>query len=147
MLVGVADSSTYGAIPYTSWDTPPDYSEKCYIADMDHPAADIAAQAAAGLAMAAKVLMLHGNAADKRNARTYGMEAARAYAYARLMYDMHGTNAICFRSAALGNCVGSGCTTIRDNGEPVNPVRPRSSRCSLLWGRAIGLVPRHKPPQ
>eukprot|EP00892_Ulva_mutabilis_P000074 jgi/Ulvmu1/10067/UM006_0014.1 len=61
LLVGVADSSTYGSTPYPSWATPPppppDDQQKCYIADLDHPAADVAAQAAAGLAM-------HGTVAD-----------------------------------------------------------------------------------
>eukprot|EP00892_Ulva_mutabilis_P000076 jgi/Ulvmu1/10069/UM006_0016.1 len=125
MLVGVSDSSTYGAIPFTSWESPPDYSEKCYVADIDHPAADIAAQAAAGLAMVAEVFMRHGTAADKQMARRYGTEATRTYAYAKLMYERHGNESTCFRSAANNNCIGTGCTTIRDNGEPVQ------SSCSL----------------
>eukprot|EP00892_Ulva_mutabilis_P000079 jgi/Ulvmu1/10071/UM006_0018.1 len=120
ILVGVTDSSTYGERVRT-WDAPPEYSEKCYIGDMDHPASDIAVGAAAGLAMASQVLMKHGTAADKANARQYTTEAERAYSYAKLMYDRHGSSATCFRSAANNNCVGSGCTTTRPNGTPVQP--------------------------
>eukprot|EP00892_Ulva_mutabilis_P000083 jgi/Ulvmu1/10075/UM006_0022.1 len=119
MLIGVADSSTYGDDGFPSWGTPPEYQQKCYIADLDHPAADIAGQAAAGLAMAAKALATHGNAADKANATTYGVKAARTYEYAKLMWRTHGADAICSRSAANSNCVGSGCTDREDDGDPV----------------------------
>ena len=124
ILVGVADSTTYGGTPYRSWDAPPGYQEKCYAADMDHPAADVAAQAAGGLAMAAKVLATYGTAADKRNARAYGTEAVRAYKYAMLMYERHGSNAICYRSAANNNCIGFGCSNFEPDGDPVRSVRP-----------------------
>eukprot|EP00892_Ulva_mutabilis_P000071 jgi/Ulvmu1/10064/UM006_0011.1 len=119
MLIGVADSSTYGAEAYTSWNAPPAYSQKCYIADMDNPAAEIAAQAAAGLAMTAKVLATHGTAADKKLAEQYGVEAARAYEYAKMMLLKHDRDAICFRSSALTNCVGTGCTKVDEEGEAV----------------------------
>ena len=123
MLIGVADSSTYGDIPYTSWDAPPSYSQKCYVADMDHPAADVAAQAAGGLAMVAKVLATHGTAADKARAMEYGVEAARAYEYAKSMWLKHDRSSICFRSSAVDNCVGSGCTELEEDGDPVLSVR------------------------
>eukprot|EP00892_Ulva_mutabilis_P000075 jgi/Ulvmu1/10068/UM006_0015.1 len=122
MLVGVADSTTYGGTPYVSWATPPSYQQKCYVADMDHPAADLAAMASAGLAMAAKTLTVHGTAADKTAVRLYGTESVHAYEYATLMYERHGTNASCYWSAANNNCVGSGCTTVEPDGDPVRSV-------------------------
>eukprot|EP00892_Ulva_mutabilis_P000098 jgi/Ulvmu1/10089/UM006_0036.1 len=125
MVTGVADSSTFDSPPYPSWLAPRAYEEKCYVADMDHPAADVAALLANGLAMAAKALATHGTAADQRRARRYGVEAGRAYEYALLMYGQHGTNAVCSRSAAANNCIGSGCTTTRNNGDQVFSV------CSL----------------
>ena len=126
MLVGVADSSTYGDIPYPSWATPPDYEQKCYAADMAHPAADVAAQAATGLAMAAKALATHGTAADAERATEYGVKAGHAYKYAMLMYERHGSNATCFQSSAVRNCVGSGCTRRREDGQLVRSVRSSS---------------------
>ena len=125
MLVGVADSSSFGSTPFPSWLTPPSYEEKCYIADIEHPAADVAAMAAAGLAMAAKALATHGTAADQVRAEEYGLKAARAYDYAMTMYALHGGDAICFRSAAVDNCIGSGCTRIQPNGDRVRSVRAR----------------------
>eukprot|EP00892_Ulva_mutabilis_P000072 jgi/Ulvmu1/10065/UM006_0012.1 len=122
LLVGVADSSAFGSIPYPSWATPPEYQEKCYIADLHHPAADVAAQTATGLAMAAKALTAHGTAADTILALQYGTEAARTYAYAMLMYAQHGSDAICVRSDAVSNCIGSGCTTVQSNGDRVRSV-------------------------
>ena len=34
LLLGVADSTTYGAAAPPSWATPPSYQQKCYVADM-----------------------------------------------------------------------------------------------------------------
>lgn len=123
MLIGVADSSTYGSDGFPSWNTPPAYQQKCYIADLDHPAADIAAQAATGLAMGAKALATYGTAADAATAGEYGIKAARAYEYAKRMWLMHGVDSICSRSSATTNCIGSGCTEKEDDGDPVRSVR------------------------
>eukprot|EP00892_Ulva_mutabilis_P000082 jgi/Ulvmu1/10074/UM006_0021.1 len=119
ILIGVADSSTYEKAAYPSWLTPPAYQQKCYFANITHPAADVAAQAAAGLAMTAKVLATYGDAADKSNAAWYGIEAGRAYEYAKLMWRAYGENSICSKSVASINCVGSGCTKIQEDGLPV----------------------------
>ena len=124
ILIGIADSSTYEKAAYPSWLAPPAYQQKCYFADMQHPAADVAAQAAAGLAMAAKVLATHGEPADVENARWYGIEAARAYEYAKLMWRAYREDSICSRSVARTNCVGSGCTKVQEDGKPVQSVRP-----------------------
>lgn len=35
ILVGVADTQTFGEFAPPSWDTPPSYQEICYIGDMD----------------------------------------------------------------------------------------------------------------
>lgn len=123
MLIGVADSSTYGSEGFPSWNTPPAYQQKCYIADLDNPAADIAGQAATGLAMAAKALATHGTAADAAAAAEYGIKAARTYEYAKSMWRMHGEDSICTRSPASKNCIGSGCTETEDDGDPVRSVR------------------------
>ena len=126
MLVGVADSTTYGDNPYPSWNAPNAYQQKCYVADKTHPATDVAAQAATGLAMTAKVLDVHGTAADGRLARQYQVKAERAYTYAMQMYEQFGEQATCFLSAANNNCIGSGCTQFEEDGDPT-----RSVRCSI----------------
>lgn len=122
MIVGISDSSTYGE-DFPSWNTPPSYQQKCYMADMNNPAADISGQAATGLAMAAKVLKMFGTAADGKAARKYTQEAARAYEYTKTMWRKNGINSICSRSSATNNCIGSGCTEIEeDTGNPVRSV-------------------------
>ena len=123
MLIGVADSSTYGSDGFPSWKTPDAYQQKCYIADLDHPAADIAGQAVVGLALSAKVLATHGNPTDLANAKEYGIKAARTYEYAKSMFRQHGVNSTCWSSAADKNCIGSGCTDYEDDGDPVRSVR------------------------
>lgn len=91
---------------------------------MQNPAADIAAQAAAALALNSKVALEYGTSADIESANTsWTPKAERAYVYAKRMWEMHGANASCTNSAALTNCIGTGCTTEEDDGDPVRPVR------------------------
>ena len=92
---------------------------------MQNPAADIAAQAAAALALNAKVATEYGTAEDQQMANsTWAPKAERAYVYAKKMWEMHGANASCTNSASLTNCIGTGCTTEELDGDPVRPVRP-----------------------
>lgn len=123
ILIGVADSTTYEKAAYPSWLAPPAYQQKCYFADMTHPAADVAAQAAAGLAMSAKVLATYGDETDKANAVSYGIEAGRAFEYAKMMWRAYGDGSICSRTVASLNCIGSGCTPLNEDGTPVRSVR------------------------
>lgn len=90
---------------------------------VQHPAADVAAQAAAALAMMSKVAIQYGNTVDQRNANvTWAPKAERAYAYAKKMWQQHGDESSCTVSAANENCVGTGCTKLQDNGKPVLTV-------------------------
>ena len=145
MLVGISDSSTYNNIS-PSWGTPASYQQKCYVADMSHPAADVAAQAATGLAMSAKVLATYGTAADATAARQYTQEAMRAYAYAKLIHETYGIDGICFRSAAVRNCVGSGCTKFEPDGDPTRSVRhcrcPHWAGILIFWLRSFAYLQR-----
>ena len=91
---------------------------------MQNPAADVAAQAAAALAMSAKVALEHGTPEDQRAANsTWAPKAARAYAYAKLMWQRHGNDSSCTVSGANDNCIGSGCTELDVSKEPVLTVR------------------------
>jgi hypothetical protein len=150
LLVGVADSSTYGGSGEPSWDAPPAWQvrtrphphaccsciprhalsgsqrmqEKCYFADLDNPAADVAAQAATALAINARLLQRFGNgAADNATAAVWTAKSVHAYRYAKAMWTAHGDKATCTLSSSRDNCIGSGCTTTADDGGGVRAVR------------------------
>jgi hypothetical protein len=92
---------------------------------MQNPVADIAALAAAALALNSRVALEYGTPEDKERANsTWIPKAERAYMYAKKMWSMHGTNASCTNSVAVNNCIGSSCTTVEDDGDTVRPARP-----------------------
>jgi hypothetical protein len=106
------------------------------VAVTQHPAADVAAQAAAALALMSRVALDYGTEADKQAARnTWIPKARRAYNYAKLMWQKHGDMSSCTNSAANGNCVGAGCTKVDANGDPVLTV------CFAALSYAILLLP------
>lgn len=77
------------------------------------PAADIAAQTAAGLAMLAKFFKDSPNSspADKKHlVPRLEARAKRAYEYATAMFERDGIDSTCSRSLAVSNCIGSHCT-------------------------------------
>jgi hypothetical protein len=91
---------------------------------VQNPAADVAAQAAAALALMAKIAQTHGNEWDQKVANfTWVPKAKRAYAYAKLMWQRHGKKATCTKSSASTNCIGAGCTKVDENGDSVFTVR------------------------
>lgn len=111
---------------------------------MQNPAADIAAQAAAALALISRVALDHGTLADQQEAsNTWAPKAERAYTYAKQMWQLHGNKSSCTLSSANDNCIGSGCTKLEDNGDPVLTVcltsKPKRvcAACSLAtrWSR------------
>lgn len=77
---------------------------------VQNPAADIAAQVAAALALSAKVARDHGTAADIAAAARWEERALRAFNYAKGRYDIFDGAATCGKSSALTNCQGSGCS-------------------------------------
>ena len=77
---------------------------------LQNPAADVAAQAAAALAMSARVALDHGTPQDQKVANsTWAPKAVRAYAYAKNMWQKYGNDSSCTNSGANDNCIGSGC--------------------------------------
>lgn len=89
---------------------------------MQNPAADVAAQLAAALAMSAKVSKEH-NGGDNGAADRWLILAVRAYKYAKQVSNMYGDASTCTASTAVDNCLGSGCETLDENGLPVEGVR------------------------
>jgi hypothetical protein len=99
---------------------------------LQNPVADIAAQAAAALALNARVALDHGTDADAQRANsTWIPKAERAYVYAKAMWELHGLNASCTNSAALTNCIGTGCTEVEEDGDPVRQACTRTSALIL----------------
>jgi hypothetical protein len=107
ILTGIGDSSSFKSTP--TWDSSETHQDKCYFGDYEHPAADIAAQVAAGLAAIAKVLKDHSD--DRENgaqiAQEFRKKAVHAFEYASDMYLDHQGNATCSQSNAIAHCVGS----------------------------------------
>jgi hypothetical protein len=74
---------------------------------MQNPAADVAAQVAAALALSAKLARDHGTADDQAAAVRWEELALRAYTYAK---GRNTVGASCSNSGARGNCKGTGCS-------------------------------------
>jgi hypothetical protein len=108
-LLGVGDSTNFGSSAPT-WQVPAAYQDKCYFSDAMHPAADIAAQTAAALAMLAKLFRAYGTTSDKASggfADRMAAKAAIAYVAAKDAYGRFGRLSTCALSSANTNCVGS----------------------------------------
>lgn len=93
---------------------------------MQNPASDVAAMAAAGLAMSAQVLAVHGATEDQALVEKWTLKAERTYAYAKTMWEQLGAESTCSKSSAIGNCIGSSCTKVREDGKAVRGVRTPS---------------------
>lgn len=76
---------------------------------MQKPAADIAAQVSAALAIMSRVARDHGTSADSAAAARWETLAKRAYVYAQDQYSALFGAATC-TAAAADNCEGSGCS-------------------------------------
>jgi hypothetical protein len=131
-LLGVGDSSNFGSIAPT-WQVPAAYQDKCYFSDTMHPAADIAAQTAAALAMLAKLFRTYGTTSDKASgglADRMAATATAAFVAAKDAYERFGRLSTCALSSANTNCVGS-CVA------GANGVR---SMLSMSCGRSAAYV-------
>ena len=99
---------------------------------VQNPAADIAAQLSAALALSAKVAKEHGTAADAEEAVEWEVKAVAALAYANRMVDQFTLEgSTCTESPAAGNCMGSTCTEVDpDDGSDTEGVRSCCMRYS-----------------
>jgi hypothetical protein len=97
---------------------------------MQNPAADIAAQLAGGLAVAAKLAREYGTPEDMKLADDWEAKAVAALQYAERMiaaFSLEGST--CTKSSTVANCVGSTCTeTDPDDGSPTEGVRSSNPR-------------------
>lgn len=132
ILTGIGDSSSFHNFPFPTWETPLSDMDKCYFADWGRPAADVAAQVAAALALVARVLHEHSTDHDPKMLESvldhFTRKALWAYEYAADTFLEHGLNATCAASAARSHCIGE-C-----HGEDVKSVR------NLLAGSSHGSV-------
>eukprot|EP00892_Ulva_mutabilis_P003873 jgi/Ulvmu1/1858/UM012_0014.1 len=102
MVIGISDGGTYEDDRPT-WLSPKRYQDKCYVADAKNPAGDVAAMAAAALALDAKYMKMKGSSSA---ASLFEKKAKAAYAYAKTMDSRDANKAACSRSSATTNCIG-----------------------------------------
>jgi Glycosyl hydrolase family 9 len=123
-IVGITDSGSFSH-GGPSWEAPSRYQNQCYLADIANPAADVAAQSAAALAILSHVLTMYGTAADRADgdggAGRLLRKARHAYTYAMHVTRVFEDDAVCTRSGARSNCVGT-CSS----------GSPRSVRCCWI---------------
>lgn len=60
---------------------------------------------------------------ERRCVYRWWKKAKAAYTYAKKMTEMHGDEASCTASSAASNCVGTGCQTEDEYGNPTRGVR------------------------
>lgn len=108
MLTGVGDSSSLRSTATPSWNAPPEDWDKCYFANFERPAADVAAAVAAALALIAKVLDEHSADAEHgyEVMEAFTKKAVYAFEYAVDTYLEYGLNATCAQSTAATHCIG-----------------------------------------
>ena len=109
MLTGVGDSSSFHAHAAPSWEAPVGDLDKCYFANYERPAADIAAMVAAALALISKVLDEHSNDIEHgaEIMKAFTKKAIYAFEYAADVYLEYGLNATCAQSTAATHCIGN----------------------------------------
>jgi hypothetical protein len=108
ILTGVGDSSSFHHDPFPTWEAPLSDADKCYFANFERPAADVAAQAAAALALVAHVLHAHSTDSENLDAvlADFTRKAVWAFEYGVDTYLEYGVNATCSSSPAASNCIG-----------------------------------------
>lgn len=106
ILTGVGDSSSFHSKP--TWESPESDKDKCYFGDYSKPAADVAAQVSAALAVIAKALREHSSDADNgaKVVAAFTEKAVHAFDYAVDVYMDHKRNATCSSSGAANHCIG-----------------------------------------
>lgn len=110
MLTGVGDETSFHALPFPSWESDVSDTDKCYWANYEQPAADVAAMTAMALALVAKVLhehALHHDSMLDDVVKLFTEKATHAFEYALDTYLEYGRNASCTNSPASSFCIGS----------------------------------------
>ena len=108
MLLGVGDDTSFHHFGFPTWEAPASDSDKCYFANYDRPAADVAAQVAAALAVVTKVLQEHSTDPEHIDevVHSFTSKAIMAFEYAADTYLEYGINATCSSSTAKAYCIG-----------------------------------------
>jgi Glycosyl hydrolase family 9 len=108
-LAGVGDSSVFAVSTTPSWQLPAKFSDKCFFATASKPAADIAGQTAAALALLSRVFKAYGTTGEKAVgglADQLLAQADVAYKAAADAFVKRGDNSSCSRSGANKQCIG-----------------------------------------